>query len=140
VNAKEYLSQAYRIDRRVNGKLEQASSLRELTTKATSILCGTKAGKSNLEEKNMMAFQSSMCSTQDGWGDLSEAIILNAVDDYRHAISRLMRQPDETRLLKQKKELELFFLSTWFQVLTTLDGEQLLHSLQREAQRMEERA
>ncbi len=36
MTAKEYLSQAYRIDQRINSKLEQVSSLRDLSTKATA--------------------------------------------------------------------------------------------------------
>ena len=35
MTAKDYLTQAYRIDQRINSKLEQVASLRELTTKAT---------------------------------------------------------------------------------------------------------
>ena len=38
MTAKEYLSQAYRIDQRINSKLEQITSLRELAKKATSTL------------------------------------------------------------------------------------------------------
>ena len=41
MNAKEYLGQAYRIDQRINSKLEQIASLRELATKATSTLSDT---------------------------------------------------------------------------------------------------
>lgn len=37
-SAKEYLSQAYRIDKRINAKLEQVMALRELATKATGTL------------------------------------------------------------------------------------------------------
>lgn len=36
--AKEYLGQAYRIDQRINSKLEQITSLRGLATKATTTL------------------------------------------------------------------------------------------------------
>ena len=36
--AKEFLSQAYRIDQRINSKLEQITSLRGLATKATTTL------------------------------------------------------------------------------------------------------
>lgn len=36
MTAKEYLGRAYRIDGRINAKLEQVASLRELATKATS--------------------------------------------------------------------------------------------------------
>lgn len=35
---KEYLGQAYRLDQRINSKLEQVMSLRDLATKATSTL------------------------------------------------------------------------------------------------------
>ena len=38
MSAKEYLIKAYRIDQRINSKLEQIVSLRELATKATSTL------------------------------------------------------------------------------------------------------
>lgn len=38
INAKDYLSQAYHIDRRINSKIEQVKSLRNLATKATSTL------------------------------------------------------------------------------------------------------
>ena len=36
MSAKEYLSRAYRVDQRINKKLEQVASLRELASKATS--------------------------------------------------------------------------------------------------------
>ena len=38
MTAKDYLSQAYRIDQRINSKLEQVQSLRELATKASATL------------------------------------------------------------------------------------------------------
>jgi len=41
LDAKSYLGQAYRIDKRINSKLEQIVSLRELATKATSTLNDT---------------------------------------------------------------------------------------------------
>lgn len=40
MTVKEYLGQAYRLDQRINSKLEQVDSLNELATKATSILTG----------------------------------------------------------------------------------------------------
>lgn len=40
MNAREYLSQAYRLDQRINSKLDQVQSLSELATKATSTLTG----------------------------------------------------------------------------------------------------
>jgi len=41
MNAKEYLSQAFRIDQRINSKLEQVASLRGLAIKAESTLSDT---------------------------------------------------------------------------------------------------
>ena len=38
LSAKDYLSQAYRIDQRINSKIEQVQSLRALSTKATATL------------------------------------------------------------------------------------------------------
>ncbi len=40
MTAKEYLSQAYRIDQRINGKLSQVMALRDLLGKATATLSG----------------------------------------------------------------------------------------------------
>ena len=37
-NAKEYLSQAYRIDQRINSKIEQVSALNNMAMKATSTI------------------------------------------------------------------------------------------------------
>ena len=45
MDAKTYLGQAYRIDQRINSKLEQITSLRELATKATSTLSDAPSGK-----------------------------------------------------------------------------------------------
>ena len=38
MTAKEYLNQAYWLDRRINSKLEQLSALRDMATKTTSIM------------------------------------------------------------------------------------------------------
>ena len=40
MTAKEYLSQAYRLDQRINSKIEQVASLDELATKCTYTLTG----------------------------------------------------------------------------------------------------
>lgn len=40
MTARDYLGQAYRLDQRINNKLEQVASLNELATKATCILSG----------------------------------------------------------------------------------------------------
>ena len=40
MTAREYLSQAYRLDQRINSKIEQLSTLNDLATKATSVMSG----------------------------------------------------------------------------------------------------
>lgn len=40
MTAKEYLGQAYRLDQRINSKLEQVASLNQLATKCTSTITG----------------------------------------------------------------------------------------------------
>ena len=54
MRAKEYLGQAYRLDQRINSKLEQIASLDELTTKCNLTLTGMPRnpdrGTSNMAE------------------------------------------------------------------------------------------
>ena len=40
MTAKEYLSQAYRLDQRIDSKIEQVASLNDLATKCTSTITG----------------------------------------------------------------------------------------------------
>ena len=40
MTAREYLSQAYLLDQRINSKIEQLATLNDLATKATSVLSG----------------------------------------------------------------------------------------------------
>lgn len=44
MTAKQYLEQAYRIDLRINSKLEQVASLNELAQKATTVFGGVPTG------------------------------------------------------------------------------------------------
>ena len=69
---------------------------------------------------------------------LAEAIIMQAVEDYRHATNRLKIAPDDVRLLNRKAEIEAFFLSGWFRVLTQLNGKKLLNRLRAESTGAEE--
>jgi DNA-directed RNA polymerase specialized sigma subunit len=51
MTVQEYLSQAYRIDKRINAKLEQICSLRELATKATATLSDDRVQSSSNPHK-----------------------------------------------------------------------------------------
>ena len=61
MNAKEYLSQAYRIDQRINSKLEQVMSLRTLLGKAT----GTLNGAPKAATPNPHSMEDTICKMVD---------------------------------------------------------------------------
>lgn len=64
--------------------------------------------------------------------NLANAIILQAVKDYRVALKCLKVNPRNKTALADKEEIERFFRSEWFSVLTSVDGEMLIRSLQME--------
>ncbi len=70
----------------------------------------------------------------DCYENLANAIILQAVKDYRDALKALKRNPDYRIAQSGKKECEQFFCSEWFQALTSIDGRMLIRKLQREVE------
>lgn len=64
--------------------------------------------------------------------NLVNAIILQAVKDYRMALKSLKANPRNRTAMADKDEIERFFRSDWFSVLTSVDGEMLIRSLQME--------
>ena len=64
--------------------------------------------------------------------NLANAIILQAVKDYRVALKCLKVNPRNKTAFADKEEIERFFRSGWFSVLTSVDGEMLIRSLQKE--------
>ena len=79
-----------------------------------------------------MNSRSSSVPIHDGWNDLANAIILRAAEDYRLIRIKLQKEADKPELLEQKAEIEDFFHSNWFSLLTSLNGQQLLCRLQSE--------
>ncbi len=65
--------------------------------------------------------------------NLANAIILQAIADYRAALRLLRRNPAYSEARRVKAEVERFFRSPWYAVLTDLDGELLMAKLQKEA-------
>ena len=66
--------------------------------------------------------------------NLANAIITQAVKDWRGAKNKLQKNPANEKAEYTVKECEQFFLSDWFDKLTKLDGELLLKNLQEEYQ------
>ncbi|MDD4291041.1 MAG: hypothetical protein PHX51_02215 [Clostridia bacterium] len=68
----------------------------------------------------------------ESFQDLANAIVIQAVKDYRGAMRVLKRYPRNTTAKAIRKETESFFLSEWFRTLTNVDGARLLGKLQKE--------
>lgn len=64
--------------------------------------------------------------------ELANAIVLCAVKDYRKARKQLKKHPWDAHPRMVVRECEEFFLSGWFQTLTSVDGSVLLEKLQEE--------
>ena len=69
----------------------------------------------------------------DVYEKLANAIILQAVKDYRGALRILKKHPESISAKSTRDEVERFFRSGWYQVLTEVDGEMLIRRLQEEA-------
>ena len=64
--------------------------------------------------------------------NLANAIIEQAVTDYRRARAKLAKDAEDVMALKMRKETERFFRSAWLGQLTSIDGEWLLQNLEGE--------
>ena len=64
--------------------------------------------------------------------DLANAIIIQAADDYRKARKKLYKNPDDFIAHEALKEIEAFFMSDWYKLLTRVDGLYILTRLKAE--------
>ena len=109
MTTKEYLAQAYRIDQRINSKLEQIVSLRELATKATSTLSDTPpSGSRNVHSMEgiivkMMGLENEINADIDVLVDLKKEIM---------SIVKKINNPEQQTLL----ELRYLCFKTWEQI------------------------
>lgn len=63
---------------------------------------------------------------------LGNAVVLQAVKDYREAVHKLSRGKKNKIAESTKQECERFFQSPYFNVFTQLDGKALLSQLEKE--------
>lgn len=68
----------------------------------------------------------------DKYEDLANAIVLTAVKDYRDALKKLEKYPNNKILKHTKNEIEKFFRSNWYSTLTSIDPEFLIKELNEE--------
>ena len=64
--------------------------------------------------------------------ELGNAVVLQAVKDYRDAVKKLSRGKVNHAAEQMKAECERFFKSSYFNLFTELDGKLLLSQLERE--------
>ena len=119
MNAKEYLTQAYRIDRRINSKLEQIASLRGLATKATSTL----SDMPHNHNRSARSMENIICKMVDLENEINTDID-NLVDLKGEIVSLIkrMQNPEYQTLL----ELRYLCLNSWEQVAVDM-GYSLQH-------------
>lgn len=62
--------------------------------------------------------------------NLANAIILQAVKDYKRVLHRLGANPRNRDAMHEKERLERFFHSPWYEALTDLDADRLIEGVQ----------
>ena len=127
MTVKEYLGQAYRLDQRINSKLEQVLSLRELTTKATATMSDMPGGGS----RNVYKMQDIIGKIVDLENEIN-ADIDKLVDLKREmvAVIKAVENPEYQTLL----ELRYLCFKTWEQIAVYMGYElRYLHKLHQRA-------
>ena len=66
---------------------------------------------------------------EENYKALANAIIMQAVKDFRAAYKRKLRFPDDARAKKKIQEITSFFCSQYFEILSDLDGPELLKKI-----------
>ena len=75
--------------------------------------------------------------SEDPYEALGNAIILQAVKDYRVALKRIKHNPKNRIAIDEALTIEKFFRSPWYQQLTSVDREFLIRKLQDEIRQSE---
>ena len=90
MNTKDYLSQAYRIDQRINSKLAQVMSLRDLLGKAT----GTLSGAPKAATPNPHSMEDTIAKMVDLENEINEDI--DVLVDLKAEIMRRIKRVENT--------------------------------------------
>ena len=119
MDAKEYLSQAYRIDQRINSKLEQVTSLRNLLGKAT----GTLSGAPKAATPNPHSMEDTICKMVDMENEINDDI--DRLVDLKADIMRRVKCVENTEY-QTLLELRYLCFKTWEQIAVAM-GYNLRH-------------
>ena len=106
MTAKEYLNQAYWLDRRINSKLEQLSSLRDMATKTTSIMSDDVVSRT----RNVHSMQDVIAKIIDMQAEINADIdrLVDLKSEIMHVI-KAVRNPEHQTLL----ELRYLCFKSW---------------------------
>lgn len=130
MTAKEYLTQAYRIDQRINAKLEQVIALRTLATKAT----GTLSDMPRPDSPNVCRLEDIILKIVDSENEINAEIdrLVDLKREMRVVIGSVT-QPDYQTLL----ELRYLCFKTWEQIAVSM-GYSIQHTYRIHDQALKE--
>ena len=109
MTAKEYLGQAYRIDQRINSKLEQITSLNGLATKCTSTLTGMPRNPN----RGTSAMEDAIAKIVDLQAEINSDI--DRLVDLKREMVQLIKAVDNTEY-QTLLELRYLCFKTWEQI------------------------
>lgn len=112
-------------------RLEQPSRI--FAEKNAAIAARPYAGKTEKNEmRRCIVVQNGKTKAGDLWQNFANAIIISAVKDYRKALRRLRKNPDSRTAAAEIREIERFFHSEWYGMLTDVDGDFLIRKCREE--------
>lgn len=87
--------------------------------------------------------QNHLSGLDENYSELAAAIIKQAAVDYEAALRALFKRPtglNRARLQAKKEDLEDFFHSPWYELLTDIDGDRLIAAVRQRAVEKEKAA
>lgn len=71
-----------------------------------------------------------MSAFLDGYIQLAHAIVIVAAESYKYTLLAVRHHTKSDSVYRRKEELESFFLSEWFRLLSGLDGRYFIKKMQ----------
>lgn len=71
-----------------------------------------------------------MSALLDGYIQLAHAIVAVAAESYKYTLLAVKNHTRSDSVFRRKEELESFFLSEWFALLSGLDGRYFIQKMQ----------
>ena len=68
-----------------------------------------------------------------GWGEMTESLVLLAAENYRKALKKLQKNPDNIKARETKEEIEDFFRHGWFREAYHIEPDYMIRKLKEES-------